>query len=139
MKINIIYHTKFGNNEKIADFLADQFNFDVSVYSTKKHHPKNITEGSLYIVCSPTHIANAPFKIRRFVKRLKTQGDAKYALIITYAAPNYKTAKTLTAILSKKAKKIGELKIKTMGMKGPLEDGWKEKIKRFAKDLILIK
>lgn len=138
MKISIIYHTKFGNNEKLADFLADQFKIeDVSVYSTKRHNPKHIIHSDLYIFSTPTHIGNAPFKIRRFIKRIKFPEKFRYALITTCNIKTTKALDTLTEILNNLGgQKRGEIKIVSTDYRGPLEENWQEKIKLFSKNIL---
>jgi flavorubredoxin len=137
MKISIIYHTKFGNNEKVADFLADQFKIeDVSVYSTRKHNPKHIIHSDLYIISTPTHMGNAPFKIRRFLKKIKYPEKFRYAVINTYGATT-KAVDTISTILENfHGQNKGSLNIKISGMSGPLEENWQEKIKIFAQNIL---
>lgn len=138
MKIAITYYTKFGNNEELADFLADQFKLaDVSVYSTKKHSPKHVVHSDLYIISAPTHIGNAPFRIRRFLKKTVFPKKFRYALVNTRAKGG-KTLETMDNILSGKGgSKIGELKIEVKDKKGPMEDNWQRKVKEFSKSLTI--
>lgn len=145
MKIIIFYNSKFGNGREVCQYMAKGFEKEkneAKTFSIQDTNPKQIGEADLYIFSSSTHIGNAPFKTRRFLKRLKKQTGAKYVIVTTNMQPQgAKTLRTMSDILAEKGYKEATtpLALKVEGMKGPLEKQYQTKVDEYIKKLISLK
>jgi hypothetical protein len=104
---------------------------EAKAISMQATQPKQIESADLYIFSSSTHVGNAPFKTRRFLKRLRKQGGTKYALVTTNIEPQKaKTLKTMEEILESKGfKEVADpLVLRVEGLKGPLEGKFQDKV-----------
>ena len=75
----------------------------------------------------------------RFLKSfLPASAGSKYALMTTYADPRTIALKKMDALLRSKdmQKKTEDFKVKVVGLKGPLEEGYEDELKNFADALI---
>lgn len=139
MKVNILYHSKFGNNQTIAEELAiilKKRGHEAAASGFATINLKEPESTDLYVFCSPTHIGNAPFKTRHYLKRLRVGEGTKYALLMTHVESQKQSPKTLSTMekfLTKKgAKKVGESEIIVKDFRGPLEDNYRIKLEEFA-------
>ncbi len=142
MKVFIAYETKYGNGKKCAEHLErtiSQIGHDVNISSIREIKPTSIPQADLYIFSSPTHVGNPPGKMKKFLKKMNISGkESKYALLATDLDPKTKTLQKMEELLSQKGMtKVSEgLKIKVTGMKGPLEDGYQQKLEEFVATII---
>jgi hypothetical protein len=77
--------------------------------------------------------------MKKFLKKAQIEGkESKYALMATYMDPKTKTLEKMEALLSPKGmtKASDGLKIKVTGMKGPLEEGYEQKLDEFATSIL---
>jgi hypothetical protein len=98
---------------------------------------KKIEDAELYIFSSSTHLGNAPFKTRAYLKRARIHRGS-YAIVTTNIQPrDSKTIKTMQNILNEKglSEFITPLPLKVRSLKGPLEKGYKNKIEVFVSKL----
>lgn len=134
MKVCIVYESKYGNGKKCVEYLQDIISrkgHEVEIFSIREIKPKSLPQVDFYIFSAPTHIGNPPRKMKKFLKRLEIRG--KYPLITTYLDPKTKTLEKMEEILQTKGMtKVSSIKIKVNGMKGPLEDNYKQKLEEFA-------
>lgn len=125
----------------------------VSVHHIKDVKPKQAPQADLYVLSSPTRIGKPIRSMRGFSKNLALPAGSKYALIATYGAatPNKKTGVMPTeeeqakyqknliimddVLGGRGATKVAELKVFVQGLKGPLEEGWEEKVAGFVEEL----
>jgi flavorubredoxin len=141
VKICIAYESKFGNGKKCADHLGNVLTkkgHNVDILNMRKVKPNKLPKADIYIFSSPTHVGNAPFKVKGFLRKLEIpQEDAKYALMTTCMDLNCKTTKTMEEHLEGKGmtKVTEDLKLKVEGMKGPLEEDYMNKIEEFASEI----
>jgi flavodoxin len=139
MKICIVYESKYGNGKKCVEYLQSIIKakgHDVKTFSIRNIKPNLLPEADSYIFSSPTHIGSIPWKMKRFLKKIKPKEGVKYALMATCINPDTKAIQKMEEILSKKGMiKISETKIKVKGMKGPLEENYKEKLDAFAEEI----
>ena len=71
MKINITYHTKFGNGKKCVDYLNGVLvskGHETAVFSVLEAKPDSLPPVDLYIFSSPTHIGKPSGKMKKFLK-----------------------------------------------------------------------
>ncbi|UCE36825.1 MAG: flavodoxin domain-containing protein [Thermoplasmata archaeon] len=142
MKVCIAYESKFGNGEKCAHYLSGaitKIGHETEVFSIRDVKPNSLPQADIYVFSSPTHVGGPPGKMKKFLKKMEIgKKEAKYALITTHMDPNTKTIEKMEALLEPKGltKASDGLKIKVTGMKGPLEDGFEEKLDEFAANIL---
>jgi flavorubredoxin len=138
MKVHILYESKFGNGKKLVDYLENVISekgHEVKSISLRDIKPKSLPQSDLYIFSSPTHVGSPPGIVKKFLKKMDVPGEGKkYALMATYMDPKTKTLEKMETLIQPKGmtKASDGIKIKVNGMKGPLEEGYKEKLDGFA-------
>jgi len=142
MKICIIYYSKYGNGRKLAEHLGTimrEKEHEVELFPCNELKSSSIPFADLYFFSSPTHMGGPAGKMKKFLKHLEIgQENAKYALITTTLDAKGKTLRKMEYLLQTKGlTKISEgLAVLVTGMKGPLEEGYKEKLEAFATDVL---
>ena len=141
MKVFIAYESKYGNGKKMVDHLENALKgkgHDVQVSLARETKPNAVPQADLYIFHSPTHAGSPVGKVKKLLKKMEIpQKDAKYALTITSMDPNPKTLAKMDALVQPKGmtKVTNGLHVRVKGMKGPLEEGWEQKVEAFASEL----
>ena len=141
MKVCIAYESKYGNGKKMMDHLQDALKgkgHEVQVCSVREIKPQALPQADLYVFSSPTHVGGPTGKMKKFLKKMEiSQKGAKYALSTTHMDPNSKTLEKMDALVQPKSmtKVTDGLQVKVAGMKGPLEEGWEQKVEAFASEL----
>ena len=122
----------------------------VNVHHIQDMSPKELPPADLYLFSSPGRMGKPIGGMRRFLKKVRLPAGTMYALLTTEAAPqpDKKTGRVPTE--EERAKwqrvipimneiledeglvKVAEDKVMVTGMKGPLEDGWQQKVAAFA-------
>ena len=142
MKVCIAYESKFGNGKKIVEHMQTTISkkgHDVETCSVREISPNSLPNADIYIFSSPTHIGGPPGKMKKFLKKLEiNQEGAKYALMETYMYPNSKTLQKMEDIIESKGmtKVTDGVSLKVKSVKGPLEDGYEEKLEEFSKKIL---
>jgi flavodoxin len=141
-KISISYISKYGNGkmamERLRGFLLED-GHDVSIDSISDVNPDQIPESDLYVFSTSVHAGKPPGKMRKFVGKL-SRGGGKYALVVTHLPnpeekPKWRKTEGIMndALRSAGLTPISDcLSLEVKGMKGPLEDGWEDKIRNLA-------
>ncbi|HUV25593.1 MAG TPA: flavodoxin domain-containing protein [Methanomassiliicoccales archaeon] len=145
-KISISYLSKYGNGkmamEKLSDLLSE-YGHDVSISSVTDITPDQIPKSDIYVFSTSVHAGKPPGKMRKFVGKLSREGG-KYALVVTHLPePKAKTPrwKKTEGIMNEALQTAGLtpasecLSLEVKGIKGPLEDGWEDKIKDLAESI----
>jgi flavorubredoxin len=128
MKINILYASWFGNGKKVVEELAEilfKKNQDVRLFSIMEKSNEIIPDADLYIFSSPTRKFSLPANVKDFISGLALpKSQTYYALMTTYMDPRTIALKKMEIILNSKGmfKAAGDFKIKSRGLKGPLEN-----------------
>ena len=156
MTIEYVHASKYGNGARVAEEfkrLMAARGVAVNVRHARDARPKEMPAADLYVFSSPGRMGRPIGRMRRFLKRLQLPAGAKYALLVTESAPqpNKKTgqmptpeemarwqrvAPIMTGILDGKGLvKVAEGKVRVIGLKGPLEEGWEKKVESFAQKL----
>lgn len=144
MKVCIAYESKFGNGKKCAEHLknvVEKKGHEAEISSVRDMKPESLPSADLYVFSSPTHVGGPPGKIKKFLKKMKVhQEGAKYALMTTHMDPNAKTLQKMEDLIKNKGmtKVTSGLQIKVTGMKGPLEEGYEQKIEAFAENILIV-
>jgi flavorubredoxin len=142
MKINILYASWFGNGKKVVEELAEillKKNQDVKLFSIMEKSPELIPDADLYIFSSPTRKFSLPANVKDFISSfIPPKNQTRYALMTTYMDPRKIALKKMGAILNLKCmlKVVDDFKVKSLGLKGPLEAGYNEKLMAFAEEIV---
>ena len=142
MKINIIYASLFGNGKKVIEELAEiliEKKQDVKLFSIMEKINDKIPEADLYIFSSPTRRFSLPANVREFITGfIPLKSQASYALMTTYMDPRTIALKKMESVLNSKGmlKAVNDFKVKALGLRGLLENGYREKLRVFAEEII---
>ena len=124
----------------------------MNVHHVRDAKPKDLPPADLYIFGSPTRLGKPIGSMRRFVKKVTLAPGTRYAVFATHAdaAPDKKTGKMPTeeeidkwrktlplmdeALKGKGLVKVADkvFSVSAEAMKGPLKEGWQEKVDEFA-------
>lgn len=153
MRIQYVHASKFGNGAMVAEeFKKDMETrgVEVDVHHIQDVEPKALPPADLYLFSSPGRMGKPIRGMRRFLKELKLPAGTRYAILTTEIAPqpDKKTGRMPTeeeicryqrvrpfmheALESKGLIEVTEDKILVSDIKGPLEEGWQQKVAAFA-------
>jgi flavodoxin len=142
MKINIFYASWFGNGKKVVEELAKiliEKNQDVKLFSIMEKSVDVFPEADLYIFSTPTRKFTLPANVKDFISSfVPPKTRTRYALMTTYMDPRTIGLKKMETILDSKGmlKAAGDFKVKSLGIKGPIEEGYSEKLAAFADEIV---
>jgi menaquinone-dependent protoporphyrinogen IX oxidase len=153
MKIEYVHASKFGNGAMVAEEFSRQMaakGVTVGVHHIREAQPGQLPPADLYLFSSPGRIGKPISGMRRFLKKVGLPAGTKYAVLTTEAAPrpDRKTGQMPTEeelaryqrvrpimneiLQGKGLVEVAEDKVLVTGIKGPLEDGWQQKVAAFA-------
>jgi hypothetical protein len=153
MRIEYVHASKFGNGALVAEeFRTDMAERDVEVdvHHVREVDPKHLPVADLYVFSSPGRFGKPIGEARRFLKKVELPAGTRYAVLTTEAGPQQDqrtgrspspgeqdTWQRVTPVMNelleaKGLTKVAELKVFVTGLKGPLEEGWQEKVETFA-------
>ncbi len=148
MKIEYFHASKYGNGARVAEEFQRQMatkGVTVDVHHIRDVRPKEIPPADLYLFSSPGRCGKPRWCVRRFLKKVQLPPAAKYALLTTEMPTPEDRAQwqRVIPILNERLQargltKVAEGKIIVTGIKGPLEDGWQQKVEAFASQLPLL-
>jgi flavodoxin len=158
MKVELYHASKYGNGARVAEefkrLMAAKGN-EVNIHHISDVSPKELPPADLYVFGSPTHFGKAIGSMVRFVKKLALPSGTKYAVFATCSAarPDKKTGKMPSEeeleklrrtipMIDEQLKAKGMIKVAEMNvfvqpenMKGPLEEGWQERVQAFVSQI----
>jgi hypothetical protein len=154
MKIEYLHASKFGNGATAAEEFKTQMaarDVAVEIHHIREVRPAELPPADLYLFSSPGRFGKPIRRMRRFLQGLSLPAGTRYALLTTEAAPklNKKTGRMPTEeeliqmgqrvrpvmneiLESKGLVEVAEEKLYVTKLKGPLEDGWQEKVEALA-------
>jgi hypothetical protein len=153
MKIEYLHASKFGNGAAVAaEFkrLMAAKHVSVEVHHIREVRPERLSPADLYVLSSPGRMGKPIGRMRRFLTKVRLPAGARYALLTTEMAPkpDKKTGQLPTEeaqakwqrvrpimndmLQAKGLVEVAEDKVFVTGMKGPLEDGWRDKVEAFV-------
>ena len=159
MKIEYLHASKFGNGAMVAAEFARLMagkGVAVEVHHIRELNPTEVPPADLYVFSSPGRMGKPIGRMRRFLRKLNLAVGAKYALLTTEMAPSpdkrtgrvpteeelarwQRVRPIINEILQAKGLvKVGEDKIYVTAMKGPLEQGWEQKVSGFVATLPIV-
>jgi hypothetical protein len=157
--MNIAYYhaSKFGNGALVAEefkkIMAAR-SVTVAVHHVRDANPRNLPMANLYVFSSPGRIGKPKGNARRFLRKVSLEPGTRYAILTTQGAPrpDKKTGKLPTQeeqdrwervipimnelLKAKGLTKVAEGAILVTGIKGPLEEGWQNKVTAFAEQIM---
>jgi flavodoxin len=157
MKVLIVYDTKYGNTEQVANLIAEGITSaernEVIVNNVKNVDLKKEDFYDLILIGSPVHFGKHVGSVKKFINKLpKAKLNLKsYAVFNTYMGADSETIEegvcSYTKMLDKIETQIREkmpnlikagpgLPIKVNGMKGPISDEDLPKCKEFGMKLV---
>jgi menaquinone-dependent protoporphyrinogen IX oxidase len=153
MTIRYLHASKFGNGAAVAAEFKRQMatkGVGVEVQHIRDAAPAAMAPADLYVFSSPGRMGRPIRGMRRFLKKLRLPAGTRYALLTTEMAPkpDKKTGRMPTEeelarwqrirplmnemLHGKGLVLVAEDKVHVGGLKGPLEDGWEDKVDVFA-------
>jgi menaquinone-dependent protoporphyrinogen IX oxidase len=153
MKIEYVHASKYGNGAMVAEEFTRRMatrGVTVDVHHIREVRPDRLPAADLYVFSSPGRMGRPIGGARRFLKSVRLPAGTPYALLTTEAAPQpdtktgrlptekeqatYQRVRPIMHELLQAAGlvNVAEDKVLVTGMKGPLEDGWQDKVESFA-------
>ena len=152
MKIEYVHASVYGNGVMVAEAFAEQMaakGATVTVHHIKDVKPSALPPADLYLFSSPGRFGRPPRDMRRFLKRVTLPAGTRYAILATGLAPQpdkngrvptdeeLGTCERVVPVMNETLKgkglvEVAEEKVLVTGIKGPLEEGWRDKVAAFA-------
>ena len=153
MKIEYFHASKYGNGAMVAEEFTKQMaakGVMVDVQHIREARPDRLPTADLYLFSSPGRMGKPIGGMRRFLKKVRLPAGTRYAILTTEMAPqpDRKTGRIPTEeelarwqrvrpIMNELLQgaglvKVAEDKVLVTGLKGPLEEGWQQKVEAFA-------
>jgi multimeric flavodoxin WrbA len=153
MKIEYYTASRFGNGTLVAEEFKKAMaarGIEVAVHHVRDVKPTQLAAADLYVFSAPGRMGRPIRKMRRFLEAITLPAGTRYAVLTTEVAPRpdkktgvmpsdeeiakwQRIRPIMTEILDGKGMvKVAEDRILVLGLRGPLEDGWKQKTDTFA-------
>lgn len=141
MNCVLVYWSRYGNNKKLMDYLAEKLQekpAEVQVFKTDEVDPTAMPEADVYIFSAPTEAFRIQKNMRRFMKNLRGMEGKTYGIINTHGMKR-NWLRSMEKMLSKKRMekvadvdfRVGEVGEDQLG----LMDGWEDTLDAFADKL----
>lgn len=158
--MNIAYYhaSRYGNGAMVAGEFKKVMaarGVTVSVQHIRDANPRELPAADLYVFSSPGRIGKPKGNARRFLRKVTLKPGTRYAILTTQGAPrpDKKTGKLPTQeehdrwvarvipimnelLEAKGLTKVAEGAVLVTGIKGPLEEGWQDKVTAFADQIM---
>ena len=153
MRIEYVHASKFGNGATVAAEFKRQMSakgVSVEIHHVREMRRTRLAPAELYVFSSPGRMGKPIGSMRRFLKRLDLPAGTRYAILTTEAAPTpdkttgrlpteeelarYQRVRPIMneILRAKGLVDVAEDRVLVTGLKGPLEDGWQDKVAAFA-------
>jgi hypothetical protein len=153
MRIEYLHASKFGNGAMVAEEFTRQMAakaVTVNVHHIRDAHPDRLPPADLYLFSSPGRMGKPIGGMRRFLKKARLPAGTRYAILTTEMAPqpDKKTGRIPTEEEQARWQRVrpimndilqaaglvnvAEDKVLVTGLKGPLEEGWQQKVAAFV-------
>lgn len=157
MTIEYLHASEFGNGVRVAEKFRDLMaaaGVGVAVSHIRRAEPADLPAADLYVFSSPGRLGKPIRGMRRFLRRVRLPAGTRYALLTTEMMPRpdratgrlpteEELAKTqrirpiMNEILEGKGLvEVAEERVLVADIKGPLEEGWEQKVADFAGRLL---
>ncbi len=156
MRIEYLHASKYGNGAAVAEEFKERMGakgVTVDVAHIRNASPKELPAADLYLFSSPGRMGRPIGEMRRFLKKVRLPAGTKYAILTTEMPPqpDKKTGRMPTEeeiarwqrvipimnelLQGKGLVRVAEGKVYVTGLRGPLEEGWRDKVAAFAADI----
>ena len=156
MRIEYVHASRFGNGEMVANEFKRQMagrEVFVDVHHVRDVEPDRMPNADLYLFSSPGRMGKPTRTMRRFLRQVRLPAGTRFALLTTEMEPqpDKKTGRVPTEaelarwqrvrpimkeiLASKGLVEVAEEVVHVTAMKGPLEQGWQEKVAAYAAGL----
>jgi menaquinone-dependent protoporphyrinogen IX oxidase len=153
MRIEYFHASKFGNGAMVAEEFKAQMaakGVTVNVQHIREVRSDRLPPADLYLFSSPGRMGKPIGGMRRFLKKVRLPAGTRCAILTTEMAPqpDRKTGRIPTdqelarwqrvrpimneLLAGAGLVKVAEDKVLVTGLKGPLEEGWQQKVEAFA-------
>ena len=153
MRIEYVHASKYGNGASLAAEFRRQMTangVDVEVHHIREMKPAALPAADLYVFSSPGRFGKPIRGMRRFLAKVNLPSGTRYAILTTEAMPKpdpktgqmpaeeelakYQRVRAIMNELlqAKGLINIAEDKVHVTGLRGPLEDGWQQKLHDFV-------
>jgi hypothetical protein len=151
MNIGYVHASKFGNGAAVAEVFRDAMadrGIPVRVDHLGDVEPRALPVADLYVFSSPGRFGRPIRSVRRFLKEVRLPEGTRYAILTTEMMPKadrdgsdaeggscgqQRVRPIMRELLQEKGLvEVAEGVVHVTGMKGPLEDTWREKVAAFA-------
>ena len=141
MKISIMYESKYGNGKEAMmrlESILQKKGYSVQHQSIHEIKPHNLPEADVYVFSAPNAFGKINRSMRKFLEKMEIKNqNIRYVLVNTCLNPSSSQDKGLEQmeeiLREKNIMKLTEgLKLKVMGIKGPLEAGYEKKLEELA-------
>jgi menaquinone-dependent protoporphyrinogen IX oxidase len=153
MKIEYLHASKYGNGAQVAAEFEKQMaakGVEVHAHHIREVRAQQLPAADMYVFSSPGRMGRPIGSMRRFLRKVELPRGTTYALLTTEAAPQpdkktgrmpteeeiakwQKVRPIMKQILEEKGLvEVAEDKVLVTGLKGPLEEGWQDKVAAFA-------
>ena len=153
MRIEYVHASKYGNGAKVAAAFEQDMarrGAEVVVHHVADVKPRELPPADLYVFSSPGRMGRPIKSMRKFLKDLSLPTGTRYAILTTEMAPrpDKKTGQMPTEeeicryqkvrpimnelLQTKGLVAVAEDKVHVTDTKGPLEEGWQQKVEAFA-------
>lgn len=149
------YHaSRFGNGAAVAAKFAEIMTArgaTVDVQHMRDADPGSLPAADLYVFSSPGIMGKPRRTARSFVKHVRLAPDARYAILTTEVAAKpdkngqmpdpeklarwQRVMPIMKELLAGKGVEVAEATVRVTDLKGPLEEGWEDKVRAFADQL----
>ncbi|MCK6210630.1 flavodoxin domain-containing protein [Georgenia sp. EYE_87] len=146
------YHaSRFGNGAAVAAKFAEIMaarGVTVDVRHMRDADPKRLPPADLYVFSTPGFMGKPRRTARSFAKHARLQPGTRYAILTTEVAPRpdkngqlpdpekldrwQRVMPIMRELLEGKGVEVAEGTVRVTDLKGPLEEGWEEKVRAFA-------
>jgi len=153
VKIEYLHASVHGNGAMVAEEFRKRMGargVTVTVHHIRDVKPTELPPADLYLFSSPGRMGKPIAGMRRFLKKVRLPAETGYAILTTELAPqpDKKTGRIpsddeiakwqrvrpiMSEILQAKGLvEVAEDSVLVTGIKGPLEEGWQQKVEAFV-------
>ena len=143
MKVLIVFDTKHGNTQRVANLIADGIKSvesnETEVVNVKDFDLSGDKTYDLILIGSPNHVGSHVKSIKKFIKNLSNANikASSFATFDTYMSKDFEKAvkkmeKQISENLPNSTMALPGLSIKVGGMKGPIVEEDLSKCKEYG-------
>jgi flavodoxin len=157
MTIAYYHASKFGNGAMVAEEfrkIMQARGIPVTVAHIRDANPAHLPQADLYVFSSPGRFGKPKGNARRFLRKVSLDPGTPYAILTTQGAPKpdpktgsmpsqeeqdrwERVIPIMNELLEAKGlTKAAEGAVLVTGLKGPLEEGWQDKVAAFADQIM---